>query len=232
VCNGNSGTFTASATAKLRKSQRPVAAVEREVPDVVAREDGRGNDADEHEGGPEHRVEEELRGRVHAPVVAPSTDQEVHRDEHDLEEQEEEEEIEAEETAHHAGLEHEQPREIALLVVVRVHSDDDEREEDPGEHHEEERDAVHPEMPRDSPCVDPAVAGHELEPGLVGVESREHPQRDAAGHHRRRECRELHELRPAFAEERDQQGTRDRDENERGQDRERQYRVFCAGRSS
>ena len=57
----------------------------------------RGDDADEHERRAEHREEEELRGRVDAVVVAPATDEEVHRHEHDLEEDEEQEQVEAEE---------------------------------------------------------------------------------------------------------------------------------------
>ena len=74
---------------------------------------------DEHERRADHRVEEELRGRVHAVLVAPPADQEVHRHEHDLEEHEEQEQVEAEERAHHAGLEQQQPREVRLVLRRR-----------------------------------------------------------------------------------------------------------------
>ena len=71
---------------------------------------------DEHEGRAEQRVEEELQRRVGAVAVAPAADEEVHRHEHDLEEHEEEEEVEGEEHAEAAGLEQQQPADVALDV--------------------------------------------------------------------------------------------------------------------
>ena len=73
--------------------------------------------ADEHERRADHRVQEELRGGVDAALVAPAADEEVHRHEHDLEEDEEQEQVEAEERAHHAGLEQQQPREVRLVLA-------------------------------------------------------------------------------------------------------------------
>ena len=135
VCSGKIGTFTAKAMAKAKNSQRPVVGgksacsaitdeVERQLADaVVAGEEGGGDDADEHERRPEHREQEELHRRVTPALVAPAADEEVHRHEHDLEEDEEHEQVEAEEAAHHAGLEQQQPGEVRLVVVVRVGAD-------------------------------------------------------------------------------------------------------------
>jgi hypothetical protein len=50
-----------------------------------------------------------------------------------------------------AGFEQQHPRQVALVVVVRVDPRDGEREQDPGEHHEEQRDAVDAEVPGDAP---------------------------------------------------------------------------------
>ena len=51
-------------------------------------------EADEQERRARHRVEEELQRRVVTPVVTPPEDDEVHRDEDDLEEHEEHDEVE------------------------------------------------------------------------------------------------------------------------------------------
>ena len=56
-------------------------------------------DADEQEGGRTEGVQEELPGRVPAPLVAPPGDQEVHRHESELEEHEEEQQVEGEEAS-------------------------------------------------------------------------------------------------------------------------------------
>jgi hypothetical protein len=74
-------------------------------------------DADEQQDGAEERVEEELDRRVLPPRAAPHADQEVHRQEHHLPEDEEQEEIEGAEDAHHARVEHEEEREVALHAV-------------------------------------------------------------------------------------------------------------------
>src|SRR3954449_12054397 len=44
--------------------------------------------------GPDHREQENLHRRVDARAVAPTANEEVHRDEHDLERDEEQEEVE------------------------------------------------------------------------------------------------------------------------------------------
>ena len=64
-----------------------------------------------------------LIGGVQPVAAAPDPDEEVHRDEQQLPEAVEQEEVEREEHAQHAGLEREQQRvEAALLLVDLVAS--------------------------------------------------------------------------------------------------------------
>src|SRR5205814_3417279 len=95
--------------------------VERERSAHTALVQYRGRDQrDEHERRTEHREQEELQRGVRAVAVAPLTDEEVHRHEHDLEEHEKQEQVEREKHAETPGLEHEQPRIERLVVVMRV----------------------------------------------------------------------------------------------------------------
>ncbi len=56
---------------------------------------GQGHDGHQHERRADHRVEEELGGGVDPAAVAPLADEEVQRDQGDLEHQEEQEQVEA-----------------------------------------------------------------------------------------------------------------------------------------
>ena len=139
--------------------------------------------ADEHEDRPGERVEEELQGRVHAAGVAPAPDEEVHRDEGDLEHEEEEEQVEGDEHAHAAGLEEQQPGGVGLGVVVGLDPHERQGEEEPRQEDEEQGDPVHPEVPVDAEGVDPRVAGHELEAVLPALEVDDHEDADDARGH-------------------------------------------------
>jgi hypothetical protein len=245
VWSGNTGTFTAKAIAKPKKSHRPVDVanagvlgdldeVERDAVDTVAAGDEhRRHDRHEHERRADHRVEEELHGRVLAALVAPAADEEVHRHEHDLEEHEEQEQVEAQERAHHAGLEQQQPREVRLvlrgIVVVRVDAEDGEREQHAGQQHEEQRDAVDTEVPADPPLLDPRVLRHELEAvvGLVELGREPHGHRSGGDRADRRD--ELHELGATLGEQDDQRGSRGREHDEHRQDREREIAGRAGG---
>ena len=66
-----------------------------------------GQDADEHQRGAGEGVQEELHGDVDATPAAPFSDQEVHRDQAELEEDEEEHEVQRQEDADHGGLQDE-----------------------------------------------------------------------------------------------------------------------------
>ena len=85
VCSGKIGTFTANAMANDAKSQRAVVGGEvgllarsstrskvSRPPFCCAEQEGRGQDADEHEGRAGHGEQEELDRRVHAVARSPS----------------------------------------------------------------------------------------------------------------------------------------------------------------
>ena len=97
--------------------------------------------------------------------MTPLADEEVHRDQHDLEEHEEGEQVEGEEHAHDPCLQHEQPRVVRLRRVLGL-----DRRMASGnraaEHHQPERDAVETQCPRDAEAGDPFGGVDELE--LVG----------------------------------------------------------------
>ena len=111
----------------------------------------------------------------------PPADEEVHRHEDELEEDEEHEQVEAEEGAHHPGFEQEHPREVRLLVVVRIRREERQREQDSGEHDEQQRDPVDTDEPGDPPVLDPLVLGDELEASLAAVEGGDQPEAHRAG---------------------------------------------------
>ena len=67
-----------------------------------------GDDAHEHEERPRKGEQNELKGRVDAPRAAPHPDDQVHRQEHQLEEHIEEEKVERDEDPDHADLEQEE----------------------------------------------------------------------------------------------------------------------------
>ena len=77
------------------------------------------------------------------------------------------------------GLEQQHPRQVPLVVVVRIDADDDQREQHAGQHDEEQRDAVDAEVPRDAPRLDPRVLADELEAGVGRVERRQRPDASA-----------------------------------------------------
>ena len=199
--------------------------VEGDVAETVLCEHRRCNDADEHERGTEHRVEEELRRRIHALVVSPTTDEEVHRDENDLEEEEEEEEIEADEAAHDTRLEDEHPTEVALVVVVRVDTRNDEREEKARQNDEEERDAVDTDVPTDSPITDPRMLRHELESGVGRFERREQPDAETRGDGAGDQRHELRRLGSTIAREDREDAADGGHQHECGENRKRQGRA-------
>src|SRR5580700_12202372 len=77
-----------------------------------------GDEREQHEDGASERIEEELDGRVLLARAAPDTDEEVHRQQHDLPEHVKEEEIERDEDAHHPGDEQAVHGKIALELLL------------------------------------------------------------------------------------------------------------------
>src|SRR5579864_1863956 len=76
--------------------------------------------ADEHQNGAEHRVQNEFQRRVDFTSMTPDADQEVHRDEHHFPKNEEEEKVESAENANHAHFEDEEHGEEFLDVLVNA----------------------------------------------------------------------------------------------------------------
>ncbi len=186
----------------------------------VGMQERQRHDADEHQRRAGHRVEEELGGRIGAVAVAPPADEEVHRDEHDLEAQEEDDQVEAGEHAHHAAFEDQHPGVVGAAVVPRVGGQDGDREQDPRQGDEEQRDPVYAEQPGDAELLDPCMAAAELEAVDSGVEGGEQPQRERSGRHRGEHGHQLQQFRAAAGSEDHQQGAEQGREDQCGQHRE------------
>ena len=138
---------------------------------VLGVQEGQRQQPDEQERRPERGVQVELERRVHAAVVAPPGDDEVHRHEHDLEEHEEEDEVEAEEDAEQGGLQHQHPHRVRLQTVAdRLRRDQPDREEQRRESDHEQADAVDADEVTDAERVDPRVVLDELVAGGARVE--------------------------------------------------------------
>ncbi len=183
-------------------------------------EEGQRQDADQHQGRAEHRVQEELQRRVDALAVAPPADEEVHRHEHDLEEDEEQEQVEGAEGADAPGLQEQQPGVVRLGVLLGGDRHEGEREQHARQHDQEQRDAVHAEVPLDAELLDPDVHRLELEAGLAGVERAEHPQREGAGGRGEQQRHGAEQLGPACGQDREEQRPGQGHEDRRRQQRE------------
>ena len=106
-----------------------------------------GDYAHEHERRARHCVQEKLCRRIDALVIAPTTDQEIHRHQNDFEHDKKQEQVEREKRTHDAGLQQQHPRQVRSFIVVRIDTDDHQRKQDAGEHDQEQRDAVDTEVP-------------------------------------------------------------------------------------
>ncbi len=192
--------------------------VEGEVAGGLLAEEHQGQDADQHQGRAEHRVDEELEGGVDPPLVAPPADEEVHGDEHDLPEQEEHEQVEGQEHPDAARLQQEHPRHVALEVVVDVGPGDGQREEDAAEDHQEEGDPVDAQLPGDAERLDPRVVGDELEAAVAGVEVEEQDQAEQAHQQGDAEADPGHHVVAVLGQEGHQARAQGRDQDQQGED--------------
>src|SRR6185312_14396476 len=174
-------------------------------------------DGEQHEEAARLREEEELDGGVGAPLVAPDTDEEVHRHQHQLPEEIEEEQVEREEHSEHA---HQAPHEVEVkeadalgdFVPRGEHRHDAEKQR---EQHQEQAHAVDGEMDADSELRDPRPVelldptdvtrhqrrqrhhqieheGDEAEPARAGAARTEGPGEEAAGERKQDDRREVH----------------------------------------
>ena len=168
----------------------------------AAAEEHQREDADQHQGRAEHRVDEELHRRVGAVPVPPFADEEVHRHQHELEEDEEREQVERQEHAHAGALQQQQPGEVGLGVVLGEDRDDrrggtGSRSAPPGRARCRRRPRCQP-MPR---SLTHAWLLGELEAGVGAVEVDQHPHADRAGGAREQQGELADELGPGAADQ-------------------------------
>ena len=177
-------------------------------------------DREKHQQASGHREEKELHGRVDPASAAPDSDDEVHRNEHDLPEDVEEREIQSDQAPEHPGFEHQKRDRVAprLLLDVRDreekrHGGQHDREKD-----EDERDAVDAERVRDPERRDPRDCFAELEALVQDVEAE--PQRERKDGVEDGEAeRERHRRpRPRAREEEEQRRPRRRQEDDESEE--------------
>ena len=151
-----------------------------------------GQEGDEHQRRAEHRVEEELQRGVLALLAAPHADEEVHRQQHDLEEDEEQDEVLGDERAGHAGLQHEDQHQeglgVARLRHVVERVDDRHERDEARQHVQRQADAVDADRVVGPDRLDPRGVGEELQLlGLIEVELGQRVDPEAERRQRRHE---------------------------------------------
>src|SRR5206468_10387828 len=91
----------------------------------------------QEERGAGHREQEELDGRVHAPLAPPPADDQIHGEQQCLEEEEEEQEVQREERTDHRGLEDQERDQVVLRLPFHLPRHQD------GRRHQERREQDH-----------------------------------------------------------------------------------------
>jgi hypothetical protein len=199
------GALIANATKNPRNSQRWVF--------VLISRFCRSDDGSEHEQPADQAVEQELHRRVRALGAAVAPDQEVHRDEHRLEEHVEHEDVGRGEDADRHRLEQQHQGEVALdgplvalaLVDVSPGGADDDRGEYGRQPDQDQADAVHPERPVHPEGRDPLVGLGELVGLAAAVEAEEEPERHQEREDADPECGQLGPPLAGPRQEHDQQ---------------------------
>ncbi len=152
--------------------------------------EGETDDRRQHQRRAEGCVDEELDRGVDPALGSPDADDEVHRDQHRLEEDEEKEEVEGQEGADHAGLEEQRVHhELLGPIRDRRRCSQGDRDQQSGEDHHRKRDPVDPEIPGDSPRLVPGHIDDVLKPccrlehpeQISGEGQRHHGEGDAEG---------------------------------------------------
>ena len=197
--------------------------------DGILGEEEQRQEAEQHQGRAEQRVEEELQRGVAAVVATPHRDHEEHRQQDDLEEDEEEDEVLRHEGADHAGLEdqHEDQERLRVArrrdVVPRVQ--EDQRHHQHGEGDEWQRHAVDTERVPGADDVDPRLIDHPLElTSLVVVEVEQHRDAETEGDEADRERPALVEFVVVVRHRHGDDRTEERYERDSGED----PRVHCS----
>ena len=196
--------------------------VEGALTELLGRDDVEADEGGEHEEAAHQAVDEELRRGVRPIGSAVAPDEEIDRDEHDLEEDVEEEDVGRGEDPDHERLEDEDHGEVALDVApvldVVPPGQDGHRHEGRGEGHQHQADAVDAQAVGDAEGGNPGVALHELEGRRgVGVELQAHHHREDERCKREDEGHLLDEAGVVAREREEHEGA---DERKHAQDRE------------
>ena len=184
---------------------------------AVGRQHRRRHRAGQHQQRADQRVDDHLVGRRH-PVrpAAPLADEEVERDQHQVEEEDEERQVLRGEGAQHRGLrqrevEREQPRPLdrAERQPHRRHQEQQRRQRD-----QPQVEPVDAEVVADAERLDPLVVGDVLEPAGRRVVVEQHHHRVGERHDR---ADDRGPRRPAARPGRAQQRERQRPEQQHRQ---------------
>ena len=127
-------------------------------------------DSYEHQERSDRRVEEELYGGIDPPLSSPDSDDEVHRNERELEEHVEEKQVHGREHSHDPDLEekHERVERLLSLLDVVERPQDGERGREGAQHDHEQADPVEAERIVHTPLGNPRPATLELIPPAQG----------------------------------------------------------------
>ena len=187
-------------------------------------------DREQHEHAARHRVQDELHGRIHAPVVAPDPDQEVHRHQHRVPEHVEQEQVERDEDADHRRLEqqHEDAERLQPLVNRLPRAEERERRQQPREDEQKQADAVDADEIRDAERRNPRVPLDELEVGGRCIEAAPQKQRfgEDQRRHDERHVPNRRRMRVVFLDREEENGANDRQDDQRRKNRERHQRLL------
>ena len=182
------------------------------------------DDGHEHDQPAREGEQEELHRGVLPAWAAEQPDEEVHRDQHRLEEDVEQEHVGGGEDADDERLEHQHQREVALLAAGALVADvvprgeQADRGEDGRHHDERQRDAVDTEGVGDPELRDPRVHLGELELlDGVGVEPHPREHRQHQRHEREAQGHRLRVTRRAPGQHGDDDGAEQRHHHHQGE---------------
>ena len=187
------------------------------------------HDGDQHDHRAGHRVQEELDGRIDAPLAAPDADDEIHRDQHPFPEQVVQHQVQGQKDAQHGGLHHQHPSvELPAAGVDLLKRDADREREDHGRHqHHQQRDAVHAEKVVDVERRYPRGHVHKLELRPVRRVLRVSEQRDSQRRQRSRQRDRFDRLCVVLRDQPDHQRKQRRQEHQPGQQPPKTCHCFC-----
>ena len=187
--------MTRKAAAKKQKIQRWLPLAERVFGErrdregdvaAVGGDHGGGDRRDQHQQRADQRVDDHLQGRRRGTrsaldVAAPGAEEEVERDQHQVEEEDEEQQVLGQEGAQRRGLgdQHPEEEEVGPLLLAEGCERRPGRPDHRGEEDQEDVEAVDAEAVVDAEAGDPGDVDGVLQAGGAGVEAGEDRHRQA-----------------------------------------------------